>query len=233
MTISTTFTHAGTGRRSIAALAAVLALSTGALTACGSNDNDTGSNGSTSAVSSVSSTQVVALHSALDRLWADHMQYTYGTVNAFFHNQKELKPSLDRLLQNQKELGAAIVPFYGQAAGDKLAGLLTTHIQEAVPVLTAAKGGDNAALKKALNAWYANAKDIADLLSSANPKNWPTSATEPMMKMHIDQTTTYAVDLLKGDYAKSIKDYDLAFAHMMDMANTLANGIVAQFPEKF
>ncbi len=175
----------------------------------------------------------LAFHKAMRNLWGDHMQWTYATVDAFYHNQAALQPTLDRLLQNQKDIGAAIVPFYGQAAGDKLTALLTTHIQQAVPVLTAAKVGDKKALDKALSDWYANAKEIADFLSAANPKNWPKSATEPMMKEHIDTTTTYAVDLLKGDYAKAIKDYDDAYHHMMMLSDTLSTGIIKQFPEKF
>jgi hypothetical protein len=90
-----------------------------------------------------------------------------------------------------------------------------------------------AALDKALADWYANAKEIADFVSGANPANWPMSATEPMLKAHIDQTTAYATDLLKGDYAKAVTDFDTANSHMMMLADTLAKGIVAQFPDKF
>ncbi|GAA2646273.1 hypothetical protein GCM10010425_64580 [Streptomyces spororaveus] len=53
------------------------------------------------------------------------------------------------------------------------------------------------------------------------------------MREHIDQTTVSAVDLLKGDYKKSIKDDGLAFDHMMMLSDTLAKGIIAQFPDKF
>jgi hypothetical protein len=174
----------------------------------------------------------IALYDTMRQLWTDHMQYTVMTVDSFFHNNDALQPRLNRLLQNQKDLGAAIVPYFGQDAGNKLTDLLTTHIKQAVPVLTAAKSGDQAALKKASDDWYANAKEIADFLSAANPENWPTSATEPMMKTHIDQTTTYSVDLLKGDYAKAITDYDAAFSHMMEMADTLSQGVIAKFPDK-
>ncbi|MFJ2030525.1 hypothetical protein [Streptosporangium sp. NPDC087985] len=175
----------------------------------------------------------IALYTTMRELWMDHMQWTYATVDAYFHNQKALQPTLDRLLQNQKDIGAAAVPYYGKAAGDELADLLTTHIKQAVPVLKAAQAGDKAALNKALADWYANAKEIADFLSAANPENWPTSATEPMMKAHIDQTTVYAVDLLKGGYAEAIKDYDKAFDHMMMLSDTLSQGIIAQFPDEF
>jgi malate synthase len=169
----------------------------------------------------------------MQKLWADHMQWTYSTVDAFFHNPSGLDAQLNRLLKNQKDIGAAIVPVYGQAAGDKLAGLLTTHINQAVPVLTAAKNNDQPALKKALDDWYANAQEIADFLAEANPKNWKQSELREMMKKHIDTTTGYAVELLKGNYAEAVKKYDEANDHMKQMSDELAAGIIKQFPEKF
>ncbi len=176
--------------------------------------------------------QAAALHAAMQDLWADHMQWTFATVDAFFHNADAVEPNLNRLLANQGDIGAAIVPFYGQEAGDQLTELLTAHINQAVPVLQAAQAGDDAALQAALDSWYANAQEIADFLSGANPDNWPQSATRPALEMHIDQTTAYAVDLLQGDYAKAIGDYDAAFDHMMELADILADGITAQFPDQ-
>lgn len=175
----------------------------------------------------------VALRNAMRKLWSDHMQWTYATVDAFFHNQAALQPTLDRLLRNQREIGDAVKPFFGRKAGNALADLLTEHINGAVPVLQAAQAGDQAALDTALAAWHANSKEIADFLSKANPRYWPASATEPMMKAHIDQTTTYAVDLLKGDYAAAIGHFDEAYDHMMMLADTLTKGIVGRFPNKF
>jgi hypothetical protein len=174
----------------------------------------------------------VELRGAMQKLWSDHMQWTYATVDAFFHNPKGLDAQLNRLLQNQKDLGAAIVSYYGQAAGDQLTKLLTTHIQQAVPVLTAAKNGDDAGLKKALADWYSNAQDIADFLAKANP-NWKKEDLRKMMKMHIDQTTAYSVDLLKEDYTSAVKKYDEANDHMKMMADELSAGIIKQFPAKF
>lgn len=175
----------------------------------------------------------VALYTAMHTLWAQHMEWTYATVDAFFHNQKALTPTLNRLLANQRDIGDAVAAYYGRDAGNQLTKLLTTHINDAVPVLQAAQAGDKQKLDRALATWYANAKDIADFLSAANPNNWPQSATEPMLKAHITQTTAYSVDLLQGNYAKAIKDYEKAEQHMLMLADILAKGVIAQFPTKF
>lgn len=172
------------------------------------------------------------LNANMRKLWSDHMQWTYSTVDAFFNNPDGLNGPLNRLLQNQKDIGAAIIPYYGEDAGGQLTKLLTNHITGAVPVLTAAKEGNNEALTTALNDWYKNAQDIADFLANANP-NWKKEDMRHMMKTHIDQTTEYAVDLLQKDYSKAIKVFDEANEHMLMMADDLSEGIAKQFPEKF
>jgi hypothetical protein len=173
-----------------------------------------------------------ALYLAMRKLWGQHMEWTYATVAAFVEDSPGLNATLTRLLRNQTDIGNAIEPFYGKKAGKKLTALLMTHINDAVPVLVAARNGDTAAFNKAEKAWYANAKQIADFLAAANP-HWHKSAMERMMKTHITQTTTYAADQLQGHYAKSIHDYNKAEAHMRDMADMLSAGIVKQFPRRF
>lgn len=179
-----------------------------------------------------SDSQQIGLYSAMSNLWAEHMEWTYATVVAFVEESPALEPTLNRLLQNQKDIGAAIEPFYGADAADQLTALLTEHIQDAVPVLTAAKTGDSAALETAVNAWYANAEEIGRFLAGANP-NWPEAGMVEMMRMHITQTVAYATDALTGDYVKAVADYGLAEKHMQQMANNLSAGLVAQFPDMF
>ncbi|MBS1775583.1 MAG: hypothetical protein JSS64_04805 [Bacteroidetes bacterium] len=170
---------------------------------------------------------------AMHQLWADHMQYTYMTVDAFFNNSAALNSQLNRLLKNQEDIGAAIVPYYGQAAGDQLTTLLKGHINGAVPVLTAAKNNDQAALNTAVANWRANAQQIADFLSAANPNNWDQTHMRMHMDDHITKTITYSVDLLQKNYTQASVDYDAAFNDMMHFASTLSEGIANQYPAKF
>lgn len=173
------------------------------------------------------------LNKAMRELWSAHMYWTLLAVDAFYNDPKGVDAKLNRLLQNQKDIGAAIVPFYGQAAGDKLSELLKVHIQDAIPVLQATKSDDKAALDKAVKDWYANAKEIGDFLASANPKNWMAKDTESALEMHITHTIAYSVSILRSDYAQSFGGFEEALHHMLHLADILSDGIAKQFPGKF
>lgn len=176
--------------------------------------------------------QRAALHRAMRVLWEQHMEWTYATVAAFAAGTPGLTPTVERLLQNQSDIGDAIKPYYGKRAGAALTELLRTHITDAVPVLTAAEAGDQAGLAAAIRVWKANAREIADFLAAANP-SWGKREMRAMMATHIDQTVAYAAAQLQGDYARSIRIYGRAERHMLEMADMLARGIIAQFPGRF
>ncbi|GAB3038918.1 hypothetical protein GCM10027052_18370 [Parafrigoribacterium mesophilum] len=234
--------HTARHRGYAASLIAALALTGGLLTGCSVSHADAPAAAPAEAVApamalshtghSADQGAQIALHSAMRTLWDQHMQWTYDTVVAFAANSPGLGPTLDRILRNQVDIGNAIAPYYGNAAATQLTDLLSTHIADAVPVLTAAKAGDTAALNTAVQAWYANAQDIADFLAKANP-NWKRSDLRDMMKSHITQTIGYASDVLTGNYSNAISGYDAAQAHMDQMADMLSDGIIAQFPGKF
>lgn len=174
----------------------------------------------------------IQLNRAMRNLWSDHMHWTYVTVDAYLNNKPAFNAHIARLLQNQRDIGNAIKPYYGQANGDTLAALLAIHIKLAPHVLNAAKSGNQHAVDSTLANWYANAEDIADFLSAANP-HWPQDTMRHHMRDHISTTTTYAVDLLQKKYPKAVIDYEVAFAHMMMLADALTDGIVKQHPDKF
>lgn len=217
-------------RLSAVSLVAVLALSGSALAACSSDDSNSND---TSPSASHDHAAQANLQGAMRTLWIQHMEWTWSTVTAFAADSPSLQADLNRLLRNQKDIGTAIAPYYGEEAAKQLTDLLTTHINQAVPVLTAAKGGDKAGLDKALAAWYGNAQDIADFLAKANPDNWPQATVREMMKGHIDMTVGYASDILGGMSTDAVKAYDEAEDHMIHLADTLTQGIIAQFPNQF
>jgi hypothetical protein len=177
--------------------------------------------------------KAVALRTSMDKLWEDHITWTRMVIVDFAAGLPDLPNAEARLLRNQVDIGNAIKPYYGRAAGNKLTSLLRQHILEAVPVLQAAKAGDKAKLTAALNAWYANANQIAAFLSKANPHNWPLPMMRAMMRQHLALTTKEAVARLQGKWAADIAAYDQVHAEILQMSAMLSDGIVRQFSARF
>ena len=174
-----------------------------------------------------------AFHDAMRKLWEDHITFTRLFIVSTFGDLPDQAATAERLLQNQDDVGDAIKPFYGDAAGEQLSALLRDHILIAAEILQAAKNGENAALEDAVTRWYANADDIAVFLNSANPENWPLEEMKAMMREHLDLTLQEAVAYLNGDYPASIAFYDQVHIQALEMADMLSEGIIRQFPNKF
>lgn len=175
----------------------------------------------------------LAFHDAMRKLWAEHVVWTRLFIVADVANLPDLRPTTARLLANQTDIGDAVKPFYGTARGDHLTALLKRHILLAAKILGDAKAGDAQAVKRDKRAWYANANQIAGFLHRLNPANWPLTALRTMMRRHLNLTLTEAVDELTGKYARSVTDFDTVENEILGMADTLSNGIIAQFPGKF
>ena len=174
-----------------------------------------------------------AFHDDMRKLWEDHITFTRLFIVSTFGNLPDQGATAERLLQNQDDIGDAIKPFYGDAAGEQLSALLRDHILIAAEILQAAKNGDDAALEDAVTRWYANADDIAVFLNGANPENWPLEEMKAMMREHLDLTLEEATAQLSGDYTASIAVYDEVHTQALEMADMLSDGIIAQFKNKF
>jgi phage terminase Nu1 subunit (DNA packaging protein) len=175
--------------------------------------------------------RVGELRVAMRKLWEDHIVYTRNYIISALADLPDKDDVAKRLLANQDDIGAAIKPYYGDAAGNKLAALLRDHITIATEVVAAAKAGDQAKLATAQAKWSGNGKEIAAFLSGANP-NWSRRELEAMLQKHLDLTTGEVVGRLTKDWAADIRSYDAGHVHMLMFADALTNGIAKQFPAK-
>jgi hypothetical protein len=174
-----------------------------------------------------------AFHDTMRKLWEDHVTWTRLVIVSLSKDLPDSGPTVARLLQNQQDIGDAIKPFYGDAAGEQLSALLTDHILIAAEIIQDAKNNDTAEFEADKARWYANADDIAEFLHAANPDNWSLEEMQMMMHEHLDLTLREAANYLHSDYAGSVADYDQIHLQILGMADMLSDGIIRQFPKSF
>jgi hypothetical protein len=167
------------------------------------------------------------------KLWEDHITWTRLFIISAVGDLPDKAATTERLLQNQVDIGNAIKPYYGDAAGEKLTALLKEHITTAAELVAAAKAGETAKMEEARRRWYANADEIATFLSTTNPKAWPQAEMKQMMREHLDMTTSEVVARLHTDWAADVRAYENIHGQILRMADMLSAGIINQFPKKF
>ena len=215
----------------LALLAAVLAAAV-ALGVSGATDALADGHARHAAKGSISKKEL-ALRNDMRRLWEDHITWTRLAIISLTTDAPDTDATVGRLLQNQTDIGNAIKPFYGDAAGDELTRLLRDHILIAADIIAAAKAGDTAGVEEGQARWRANADEIAAFLHAANPRFWKFREMQQMLYEHLDLTTTEVVARLQGDWDADVAAYDQIHLQALDMADMLSTGIVRQFPRGF
>jgi len=167
------------------------------------------------------------------KLWEDHITWTRLAIISLAGNTPDTQPTVDRLFQNQVDIGNAIKPYYGEAAGDQLTSLLHEHIAIAAEMILDAKAGNTPAFNDASARWYANADEIAAFLHTASPDAIPLADAKEMMKTHLDLTLEEASDRLNGDFAGDIAAYDRVHLEILQMSDMISLGIIERFPRRF
>jgi hypothetical protein len=197
--------------------------------------------GTTTSTTAAVSKSAVTFHDAMRKLWEDHITWTRNVIISFEVNDPKSKATLpdlgaalDRLFQNQVDIGNAIKPYYGNDNGDKLTALLHDHIAIAGEILTAVKTGDTAAYTDANARWYANAHDIAVFLSQTlDPPLGTLAEMDQMMRDHLDRTTDEVVARHNSDWTADVAAYEQVHAQALEMADMLSDAIIANFPSRF
>jgi hypothetical protein len=172
------------------------------------------------------------LRNGMRQLWTDHTVWTRLYVIESLNNSPAADIAAARLLKNQEDIGNAVRPYYGDAAGTQLTALLKDHIAIAVAIVNDVKA-QNATAQVADEArWTSNADQISIFLAGANP-NWPLAVLEDMMHMHLSTTKDELVARYTKNYPADVQAWDTVYSHILKMSDALSDGVVKQFPGKF
>ncbi|HZF34162.1 MAG TPA: hypothetical protein VE914_10200 [Candidatus Angelobacter sp.] len=185
------------------------------------------------AAATPASGKVAETKAALRDLWMGHIFWVRGVVFATLAKNGPAATAAEQaVVGNAKDIGAAIAPFYGQPAADKLFSLLAGHYGAIKEYLEAAVKKDAAAESKATDHLTANAQAIAAFLSGANP-NLPKDTLEELLLAHGGHHLQQIQEVQAGQYEKEAATWSAMKGHIYVIADALTDALAKQFPEKF
>lgn len=167
------------------------------------------------------------------KLWEDHSKWTRLFIISTLSDLPDQSETAQRLIQNQNEIGNAIKPFYGDAAGDELAELLREHALTGATMLQSARKADPEAFEDSVERWYSNADEIAEFLQETNQENWPLRKTKSMMRIYLDFTLEEALARWNGDFGADVAAHDKVHDQALKIADMLSEGLINKFRGRF
>ncbi len=213
----------------LAAAALTIALPGTALSA---THHDAAGAATTTAPATVS-TKLAATKDALRGLWASHIFWVRNVdVARLSGNAAAAKAAEAEVVANAKAIAGAIEPFYGKAASDQLFKLLAGHWGAISEYLDATRAGSKERENAAFVKLGANANEIAAFLAGANP-HWPVATLRGLLSAHGAHHVQQIQQLHAGQYDAEARTWAAMSEHMNVIADALADGLAAQFPDRF
>lgn len=174
----------------------------------------------------------VATQNALRDLWVEHVFWARNYVLATADGDaKQAQVAADQVVANASSISGAIVPFYGQAAGDQLLALLAGHWGAVKAYADSHLAGDAAGAQQATQQLTENAGAIATFLSEANPY-LPKDALVGLLSAHGAHHVQQTRQIGAKDFAAEAQTWAAMRQHMFVIADALTGALAKQFPDK-
>lgn len=180
-----------------------------------------------------SAAQLAQTDAALRDLWLGHVFWVRNVVLASSAgNAAEAAAAENEVVANAKQIAAAIEPFYGKPAAEKLFGLLAGHYGAVKQYLQATLADSKPKQELAMKALTDNAGEIAVFLSGANPY-LPLDTLRGLLLAHGGHHMLAIQQWHGKQYGEEAKTWESMKNHMYVIADALAGALAKQFPAKF
>ena len=177
-------------------------------------------------------TKAVQTDNALRDLWLGHIFWVRNVVVETLAGNSAATAAENEVVANAKRISAAIEPFYGKAAADKLFGLLAGHYGAVKSYLEATVANSQAKQDDASKKMSDNVGEIAVFLSGANP-NLPVETLRSLLLAHVGHHVQAIQQLRDKHYEQEAATWEAMKNHIYGIADALTGAIAKQFPAKF
>ena len=133
-----------------------------------------------------------------------------------------------RLKRNTEDLSGLVRQLYGERSAAQFEGILNVANALVLEWVNAAKANDAQRMEELNIQWYAVADTAAEFISTLN-RNFDRSEFQTVFYDLIYMTQNEAAEILAGNYAASIQQYDQIMDRLMDMAEDITFTIIQQY----
>jgi len=172
------------------------------------------------------------LTNAMRLAWEQHIYWTRLFLISTAERLHDLTDTTARLMQNPKDIAKVFSPYYPANVTDKMAKLITEHLQIGGDLITALRDKKSNEANDLNRRWYANATEMANFFAEINP-HYKLNEMQEMFHRHLDLTTNEVAARLAGRYKDDIDAFGKVEREALMMADYFSQGIMQAFPNKF
>jgi hypothetical protein len=170
---------------------------------------------------------------ALRDLWVEHVFWIRSYVLATkAGDEAQGKVAESQVVANAKALADTIAPFYGVPAADRLLELLAGHWGAVRDYNAQNIGNSQSGRDAAIQRLTANAGEIALFLSAANPY-LPEQAVFGLLSTHGAHHVAQINQVTAAQFGDEAVTWEAMRAHMLTIADAIAEALAMQFPDRF
>ncbi len=196
-----------------------------------SNDTNTSQNAVSDENISVTA-PAADLRVGLNNALQEHVNLAGVALRNVYLEAPDTDAAVAALDENSKEVSALVGSVYGEEAEASFLELWRQHITFFANYTVGARDDDQAAMDQAKEDLAGYGEAASNFFASANP-NLPKEAVMPLLLDHRNKVLAVIDTLDSGDLDGTYVALTAAADQVKDIADALAGGIEAQFPEKF
>lgn len=177
--------------------------------------------------------RAMVLRAGIRDLLTDHVGWRRSVIVSALAGLADEDAARKRVLANTAEIGAALKPYYGDAAGKRLAVLLEESGRADDELVSALKTRDVTRVEAASKRAGESAAEVASFLNGINPSAWTLESVKSAFRSMNERIASAAKARATSDWDRDVAAHGEALVHARRIADLLADGICRQFATAF
>ncbi len=163
---------------------------------------------------------------------AEHVALTTEAMRASYDEHESSTAAIDELDKNSHDLANIIGNFYGDEPKATFLKLWQDHITFFINYTISAKNNDKEGKDQALSDLEDYSQETAEFFAGLN-SNLSVDSLKSLSTQHRDLIIASIDDYIEEKYPESLDEESKAFDQAGKIADTISDGIIKQFPDKF